>query len=75
MHGIYIHIPETNHVPREYNVAAIIIIVIIIKHLIKEVAIFDCKQTNNNTKKITWVKQNTSVVYLLDTPGVFYLAT
>ena len=25
MQGIYTHIPETNHVPREYNVAAILL--------------------------------------------------
>jgi hypothetical protein len=24
MHGIYTHIPETNHVPKQYNVAAIL---------------------------------------------------
>jgi hypothetical protein len=24
MQGIYIYIPETNHVPKEYNVAAIL---------------------------------------------------
>jgi hypothetical protein len=24
MHGIHTHIPDTNHVPREYNVAAIL---------------------------------------------------
>jgi len=27
MHGIYTYIPETNHVPREYSVAAIISLV------------------------------------------------
>jgi hypothetical protein len=53
----------------------IIIIIIIIKYLIKEVAIFNCKKTNNNITKITWVTQDISVVYLLDTPGVFYLPT
>jgi hypothetical protein len=30
MQGIYTYIPETNHVPKQYNVAAIIIIIIII---------------------------------------------
>jgi len=25
MHGIYTHIPETNYVPREYGVAAILL--------------------------------------------------
>jgi hypothetical protein len=25
MHGIYTHIPETNYVPREYSVAAILL--------------------------------------------------
>jgi hypothetical protein len=31
MQGIYTHIPETTHSPKEYSVAAIIIIIIIIK--------------------------------------------
>ena len=30
MRGIYTYIPETNHVPREYSVAAIIIIIIVL---------------------------------------------
>jgi hypothetical protein len=30
MQGIYTHIPETNYVPREYGVAAILFIIIII---------------------------------------------
>jgi hypothetical protein len=30
MQGIYTYIPETNHVPKEYDVAAIIISIIII---------------------------------------------
>ena len=29
MQGIYTYIPETNHVPREYSISAIIIIIII----------------------------------------------
>ena len=30
MQGTYIHIPETNYVPREHGVAAILLIIIII---------------------------------------------
>jgi hypothetical protein len=30
MQGIYIYIPETNHVPREYSVAAILLFLFII---------------------------------------------
>jgi len=27
MHGIYTHIPQTNYVPRGYNVAAIVFVI------------------------------------------------
>ena len=30
MHGIYTHIPETNHVPREYGVAAILLLLFMV---------------------------------------------
>ena len=30
MHGIYTYIPETNHVPREYSVAAILLLLFMV---------------------------------------------
>jgi hypothetical protein len=39
MQGIYTYIPETSHVPREYNVAAIIIIIINVVIIIVDIAL------------------------------------
>jgi hypothetical protein len=48
MQGIYTYIPETNHIPKEYNVAAIINIIVIIIIIIIIIILFTYACTNLN---------------------------
>jgi len=34
MQGIYTHIPETNYVPREYSVAAILLLLFMVPYIV-----------------------------------------
>jgi uncharacterized protein (DUF983 family) len=53
MQSIYKYIPETNHVPKEYNVAAILFIIIIIIIIISDIIFVECKSFSSLWKIIT----------------------